>query len=168
MSTTVVNIHDYEGEVAKIPNGVYIGRGSKWGNPFPIGKDGSRAEVITKYIAYLLRHQALLDALPELKDKMLVCFCAPLACHGDVLARYADAPYSHGGIPCFGCQICWGRELENEHELDEPCATHEPRLVVSGWQLQKLRELDAPVADGPNTTNRPRRNATTPRLADDE
>jgi len=118
MATTVVNMHDHKGKVAQIPNGVYIGRPSKWGNPFEIGKDGSRVVVVAKYIAYLLDHQDLLDALPELKDKTLVCFCAPRACHGDVLAKYADAPYSHGGIPCFGCQICWGRELENEHELD--------------------------------------------------
>jgi hypothetical protein len=27
---------------------VYIGRGSKWGNPFVIGRDGTRAEVIAK------------------------------------------------------------------------------------------------------------------------
>jgi len=27
---------------------VYIGRPSKWGNPFVIGRDGSRADVIAK------------------------------------------------------------------------------------------------------------------------
>ena len=32
---------------------IYIGRGSKWGNPFVIGKDGTRAEVIEKYGQWL-------------------------------------------------------------------------------------------------------------------
>lgn len=65
----------------------YIGRGSKWGNPFRIGKDGTRNEVIKKYREYLLSRQDLLDSLDELKDKKLGCYCKPLACHGDVLVE---------------------------------------------------------------------------------
>ena len=68
---------------------VYIGRPSKWGNPFVIGKDGSRSDVIRKYEAWLLKQPALLSALPELKGKTLVCWCKPAACHGDVLERLA-------------------------------------------------------------------------------
>lgn len=76
--TTVVNIrHDaYD---------VYIGRGSKWGNPFIIGIDGTRAEVIEKYRDYIFNRPDLLKLLPKLKDKILGCYCKPLACHGDVL-----------------------------------------------------------------------------------
>ena len=70
---------------------VYIGRPSKWGNPFVIGKDGTREEVIAKYRAWLLKQPALLATLPELKGKTLGCWCAPQACHGDVLAELADA-----------------------------------------------------------------------------
>lgn len=66
---------------------VYIGRPSKWGNPFEIGKDGGRAEVIEKYEEYIRSNPRLLDALPELKDKTLACWCAPKACHGDVLVK---------------------------------------------------------------------------------
>ena len=74
-----------------IPAGaVYIGRPSKWGNPFVIGKDGSRGEVITKYRAHLLRNTQLMAALPELRGKDLVCWCAPCACHGDVLLELAN------------------------------------------------------------------------------
>ena len=69
---------------------VYIGRGSKWGNPFVIGKDGSREEVIAKYKNHLLNSPDLLSSLHELKDKALGCFCAPLACHGDILKIYAE------------------------------------------------------------------------------
>jgi hypothetical protein len=70
---------------------VYIGRPSKWGNPFIIGRDGTRAEVIEKYDLWIQTQPELLAALPELKDKVLGCWCKPRACHGDVLARLADA-----------------------------------------------------------------------------
>jgi hypothetical protein len=66
---------------------IYIGRPSKWGNPFVIGKDGDRTAVIEKYRRFLLGNKTLLAALPELRDKRLGCFCKPLACHGDVLAE---------------------------------------------------------------------------------
>ena len=68
-------------------NVVYIGRPSKWGNPFVIGKDGDRASVILKYENYLLNSPELLKQLGELRGKDLVCFCAPNACHGDVLIK---------------------------------------------------------------------------------
>ncbi len=72
------------------PYDVRIDRRSKWGNPFVIGKDGSRSEVIAKYEAWIKTQPELLAALPELKGKRLGCWCAPLACHGDVLARLAE------------------------------------------------------------------------------
>jgi hypothetical protein len=68
---------------------VYIGRPSKWGNPFVVGKDGSREEVIEKYRTYLLQNAELLASLHELKGKILGCWCKPKACHGDVLAEMA-------------------------------------------------------------------------------
>ncbi len=65
---------------------VYIGRPSKWGNPFAIGRDGSRAEVIAKFEVYA--RDRFRDAeLLELDGKTLGCFCAPLPCHGDVLIQ---------------------------------------------------------------------------------
>ena len=70
---------------------VYIGRPSKWGNPFAIGEDGTRAEVIEKYRAWIVQQPHLMAALHELKGKRLGCWCAPRACHGDVLAELADA-----------------------------------------------------------------------------
>jgi hypothetical protein len=70
---------------------VYIGRPSKWGNPFGIGKDGTREEVIEKYRDWLMTQPELLAALPELKGKTLGCWCAPQACHGDVLAALANS-----------------------------------------------------------------------------
>ena len=64
---------------------VYIGRGSVWGNPFVIGKDGNRQEVIAKYALWLKNNQELLGRLPELDGKRLGCFCKPEDCHGDML-----------------------------------------------------------------------------------
>lgn len=68
----------------------YIGRPSKWGNPFVIGRDGSRADVIAKYRACIVAHPALMNALDELRGRDLICWCAPLACHGDVLTDLAN------------------------------------------------------------------------------
>jgi len=70
---------------------IYIGRGSKWGNPFRIGVDGDRATVIAKHACWLRDQHHLLRALDELRGKDLLCFCAPAACHGDLLLRLANA-----------------------------------------------------------------------------
>ena len=64
---------------------IYIGRPSKWGNPFKIGRDGNREEVIEKYRNYILMDNELMESLNELKDKVLGCWCSPELCHGDVL-----------------------------------------------------------------------------------
>jgi hypothetical protein len=64
---------------------VYVGRPSKWGNPFVIGRNGARAQVIAKYRAWIVQQPALMKALEELRGKDLVCWCAPEACHADVL-----------------------------------------------------------------------------------
>ena len=76
---------------------VYIGRGSRWGNPYShkVGTlaehvVGSRAEAIQKFEEYLLSNELLMASLPELKGKILGCFCKPLSCHGDILIRYAN------------------------------------------------------------------------------
>jgi hypothetical protein len=75
----------------KEPYDVYIGRPSKWGNPFKIGRDGSRHEVIRKYRDMIIVNTELITQLPsELKGKVLGCWCKPDACHGDVLAELAD------------------------------------------------------------------------------
>jgi len=82
----------------KEPYDIYIGRGKclktgklgKWGNPFVIGKDGDRDEVIKKYEEWLLSNKDLLICLSELKGQVLGCWCAPKFCHGDVLLKLLD------------------------------------------------------------------------------
>jgi len=72
---------------------VYIGRPSRWGNPFRIGEDGTRQEVILQYRAWLwkeIRAGSITTAdLASLHGKRLGCYCAPLPCHGHVLAKAA-------------------------------------------------------------------------------
>lgn len=77
MMARVLNKHSMREEDRV--NSVYIGRGSPWGNPFKIGINGNRDEVCDKFGAHIL---PILDIEP-LRGKNLVCFCAPLRCHGD-------------------------------------------------------------------------------------
>jgi hypothetical protein len=73
-------------------NAVYIGRPSLWGNPFVIGRDGDRKEVIQRYRAYILSKPELLSLAKELlRGKDLVCFCSPEPCHGDVLLEIVNS-----------------------------------------------------------------------------
>jgi len=69
---------------------VYIGRPSKWGNPFAVGIDGTRQEVIDKYERYIRNKPELLNDLKELKGKVLGCWCAPQPCHGNVLIKLIE------------------------------------------------------------------------------
>lgn len=71
---------------------VYIGRPTKWGNPFIIGVDGTRTEVINKYSIWLKQQPELMDSLQELRGKVLGCHCYPKRCHGEVLVRLANKP----------------------------------------------------------------------------
>lgn len=77
------------------PFDVYIGRPNNrkglkdegWGNPFEIGVHGTREEVIDLYAAWIVKQPDIQTRLIGLRGKRLGCYCAPLPCHGDVLAR---------------------------------------------------------------------------------
>ena len=84
-------------------NNVYIGRmgvvfidkvrfpkeGSIWANPFKIGKDGDRDQVLAKYKTYIMEklenNTLIQNELDNLEGKQLGCWCYPEKCHGDVL-----------------------------------------------------------------------------------
>lgn len=71
---------------AKLPRSVtavYIGRGSPYGNPFKIGVHGDRDAVCGMFETLIL---PTLDVEP-LRGKNLMCFCAPLRCHGDSILK---------------------------------------------------------------------------------
>lgn len=82
----------------KEPYDTYIGRGGCFGNPFEIGRDGTREEVIQKFRTWLttgeqfecvqateVKRRAMLASIPRLRGKVLGCWCHPKACHGHVL-----------------------------------------------------------------------------------
>ena len=89
MATKVIHIKYAPPDWRDNPEYVYIGRPSKWGNPFPVQNLG-RAGAVREHAAWLQGQKELLESIPELKDKTLVCFCKPEACHGDYLALLAD------------------------------------------------------------------------------
>jgi hypothetical protein len=87
MSCSVVNLK-------KDKYDVYIGRGSKWGNPFKM-KNYSKEErnrVCDEYEEWFWTTD-LPSQLHELKGKVLGCYCKPLRCHGDFLAREVNKLY---------------------------------------------------------------------------
>jgi Domain of unknown function (DUF4326) len=98
-ATTVVNMtgHRDDPDVADV---VYVGRAmyrggwrlaaSPLANPFRIGVDGNREQVIAMYRDYLLGRADLLTLLPDLRGKRLGCWCSPLPCHADVIAELTD------------------------------------------------------------------------------
>jgi len=99
VTTEVINVRDQKAHRAANPDReyAYIGRGSPWGNPFVMRNksDKERARVIEEFTRMLKNDpEAILAARRKLRGKVLVCFCAPLPCHGDVLARVAE-----GGNP---------------------------------------------------------------------
>ncbi len=69
----------------------YVGRPSKWGNPFYIGRDGNRDEVCEKYRDWILTQPKLMASLHTLAGRRIACFCAPKRCHADVLADMVEA-----------------------------------------------------------------------------
>lgn len=89
----VVHVRDH------VPGAVFIGRPGPFGNPFIIGRHGTRAEVIKLYRQMITRYTDTATSLREkvrreLAGKDLACFCAPLPCHGDVLLEIANTAQS--------------------------------------------------------------------------
>jgi hypothetical protein len=77
-------------------NAIYVGRPTKWGNPYKVGVDQRTAEEAVS----LYRRDLITGSLPitidearrELKGKDLICWCKPGApCHGDVLLAVANS-----------------------------------------------------------------------------
>lgn len=86
----VVNIREHL-------DGIYCGRSSMFGNPYVIGKDGSRKDVIRKHHKYFhlrIRHdQRFREHVESLRGRFIFCHCYPLPCHLDAIARYLHKTY---------------------------------------------------------------------------
>jgi len=82
--TRVVNLRDEDCDVR-------ITRPSPWGNPYYIGVDGTREQVIAKFRAWVKTQPELIErARRELRGKTLGCWCKPFICHGDVWVEIVD------------------------------------------------------------------------------
>ncbi len=85
-ATVVVNKYKSEFDV-------YIGRGSRWGNPYTVEEHG-REKAIELFRGYIIQaletEPGLLAELMKLDGKRLGCFCKPQACHGDVLVELIE------------------------------------------------------------------------------
>jgi hypothetical protein len=90
----IVNLRHEE-----LGDAVYVGRAnprrglaeSAFANPYRVDVDGTRAEVIQKYLKHVLGRQELLLRLPELRGRRLACWCSPELCHADLLVKLVDA-----------------------------------------------------------------------------
>ena len=85
----ILNIKD----IRDISNYNYIGRNiqsSIFGNPFVIGRDGTRDEVIEKFREYSLNTPKLLQAIAGLDLRPLVCHCSPQRCHGEIILELKE------------------------------------------------------------------------------
>lgn len=91
--THVINIVDAPRGWKNDPRYVYIARPSIFGNPYHLPKESARGSTLRKYETYLkdkiTKDVEFAKAVKDLHGKILVCFCAPLPCHGEILARYA-------------------------------------------------------------------------------
>lgn len=104
VDTKVINI----GKTSKEYMDVYIGRGKNgkhmnntppiergWlGNPYRVGKDGSRDEVIRKFrddfFGRVSTDDHFREEILKLKGKTLGCWCKPKPCHGDVIVAFIN------------------------------------------------------------------------------
>lgn len=87
LKTRVVNIREERWDV-------YIGRPGPFGNPFVITAKTTREEVLRKFEIWfrgkLAQDPEWKAKVHQLKGKVLGCFCAPLRCHGHIIAEYLE------------------------------------------------------------------------------
>jgi|ERR1700722_17514529 len=82
-----------KGAIPPPSDAVYVGRPTAFGNPFIVGKDGKQGECVELYREWILKleNRGLLENIKgKLKGKDLVCWCAPLPCHADVLLELSN------------------------------------------------------------------------------
>ena len=88
--TVVIHIKDSCGTNDE----VYIGRPSKWGNPFILKYEKDRSKIISQYKDWILEkiknEEITKEDILTLKDKRLMCYCKPRACHGDILVALVN------------------------------------------------------------------------------
>lgn len=120
----------------KVEGALFIGRPSKWGNPYHIGKDGTREEVIEKYRKYLMTNPELFYSLPEIRGyEALACYCAPQPCHGDVIIRVFNEYFDGTDMVPLIIAITGSRKgvpPERVREAMEPWMRNNNHFILGG------------------------------------
>ena len=153
--TRVVNIKTVDFDENN-PDHVYIGRKnknyevaeSKWANPFKVGDDGTRDEVIKAYREWIKHQPELMNALEELRGKILFCWCCPAACHGDVLVEMLEGntelkihPAAELFPPMTEAEFLGLKEDIREHGQREDIVVWQGQLIDGRHRLRACREL---------------------------
>lgn len=129
----------------KAPGVIYVGRAaprlglpaSPFANPFRIGPDGGRTDVIQRYRSWILGRPDLLLRLHELRGRPLACWCAPEPCHADVLAPLVDADEILGELKASGVSL----------EVVEDRLRLRPAEKAGAALVDRLRPLKAEILD---------------------
>ena len=99
----VLNSKDLKlGDWLNNPTYAYVGRyhrqaklKSDWGNPFRVQNGLDREKAVSEFHKYIMNRNDLLLRLPELSNKHLICHCAPLLCHANILCDMANVIRLH-------------------------------------------------------------------------
>lgn len=106
---------------------VRVCRGTPWGNPYEISKDGTRQEVIAKFAEWLPQQRVLMKQLDSLTGKRLGCYCKPLTCHGDAIVDLFARTVGSGKVsepPVWAVEACRPR-------LAEFLRLCQPRVIIA-------------------------------------
>ena len=93
MITNIINIKDCPKGWRNSLEYEYIGRGSIFGNPFMLGRDGDRFTVIEKcqiWFDSIIKDRRFRREVAKLEGKILVCHCKPKPCHGDIYVKWLE------------------------------------------------------------------------------
>ena len=92
-ATRIINLRDTAAVAAARADGtlVRVDRRTRWGNPFHLGRDRTRLDVIRRYADYLLTRPDLLADVAALRGQTLACWCAPAPCHAAILRQWAES-----------------------------------------------------------------------------
>lgn len=126
-------------------NSVYCGRGSRFGNPFPMYKEGDRGKVVKQFNDWLIYQPELLRLSSyALKGKKISCFCAPKDCHCDTLAQLPEesSPWIIPGTPVY---LVFSTVSEATHDIT---STEIKAGVLSNSELTHLVHWGELSVDG--------------------
>lgn len=174
MFAKVLNRH--KPEAGRPLKKVYIGRGKggsilTWSNPFAMTMPSQRDSVCYQFLWYLIKNPIKLDRIHELMGCDLECYCAPKACHGDLLLELANNPvllqkckeiaadYSttRETYEARTCKVAHLQFIDNLWNMIYPTAIQRARMEVEKQEIAEAWAANAIVED-PGYTLEPEEN----------